>query len=54
MINSTNTILAGLAVGDFLLLMEYSAYATSYIKGQESLFDSYYHSVFILFQAQFA
>ncbi|XP_042243093.1 G-protein coupled receptor dmsr-1-like [Homarus americanus] len=53
MINSTNTILTGLAVADFLLLMEYSFYATSYIKGQESMFDSYFHSVFILFHAHY-
>ncbi|XP_071533024.1 G-protein coupled receptor dmsr-1-like [Panulirus ornatus] len=53
MINSTNTILTGLAVADFLLLVEYTVYASSYIKGQESLFDSYYHSVFILFHAHY-
>ncbi|KAK8382421.1 hypothetical protein O3P69_015390 [Scylla paramamosain] len=53
MINSTNTILTGLAVADFLLLLEYSFYAASYIKGQDSMFDSYVHSVFILFHAHY-
>ncbi|XP_064109529.1 G-protein coupled receptor dmsr-1-like [Macrobrachium nipponense] len=53
MINSTNTILTGLAVADFMLLVEYSSYAASYIRGQEEMFDSYYHSVFILFHAHF-
>nr|XP_027232265.1 sex peptide receptor-like [Penaeus vannamei] len=54
MVNSTNTILTGLAVADFLLLVEYSVYATtSYIRVHEKFFESYFLSVFILFHAHF-
>ncbi|CAL4178665.1 unnamed protein product, partial [Meganyctiphanes norvegica] len=54
MINSTNSILTGLAVSDFLLLLEYLIYVSTYLRGDEHLWESYWHSVFVLFHAHFS
>ncbi|XP_076055339.1 G-protein coupled receptor dmsr-1-like [Oratosquilla oratoria] len=54
MINSTNTLLTGLAVADFLVLLEYTAFAASYIRGHNALLHSHAHTCYILFHAHFA
>lgn len=53
MINSTNTILTGLAVVDFLILVEYTGFACSYIFGKKRLLPYYYHAVYVMFHAHF-
>ena len=53
MINSTNTILTGLALVDFLILMEYSSFAYTYIVGKESFLLYYSHAAYIMFHAHF-
>ncbi|KAL7645233.1 UNVERIFIED_CONTAM: hypothetical protein RMT77_003619 [Armadillidium vulgare] len=52
MVNSTNTILTGLAVADLLVLLEYASFAIMYIT-DEYRSKSYGHAVYILFHAHF-
>ncbi|KAF2368240.1 7TM GPCR serpentine receptor class w (Srw) [Trinorchestia longiramus] len=53
MINSTNTILTGLAVVDLLILIEYTGFAYSYVRGKEHFVEYYSHAAYVLFHAQF-
>lgn len=53
MINSTNTILMGLAIVDFLLLVEYIGFAYSYVMGKENFLHYYSHAIYVLFHANF-
>lgn len=53
MINSTHTILTGLAIADLLVLLEYSSFATMYITNAYQS-KSYGHAMYILFHAHFS
>ncbi|XP_018017295.1 G-protein coupled receptor dmsr-1 [Hyalella azteca] len=53
MINSTNTILTGLAVVDLMILVEYIGFAYSYVRGKENFVHSYSHAAYVLFHAHF-
>ena len=52
MINATNTILTGLAVADFLLLVEYIFYTASLLIGPQS-FNTFSYALFILCHAHY-